>query len=227
MGFYQEHPKFYIAVDCIIFGFEKEELKILLIKRNMEPCKGQWSLMGGFLQKGENLDKAASRILEELTGLKDVYMEQSYTYSEVERDTAARVLSTAYFALIQIDEFKKDTIQNKNAKWWNVNNLPLLVFDHNNMIVKALHILQRKSKVAPIGFELLPEKFTIPQLQSLYEAILQKSLDKRNFRKKILKSNVLDQLEEKDKKNSKKGAYFFQFNRNKYQEVNGAFDFDV
>ena len=216
-NYYREHEKFYLAVDCIIFGFDSEKLKLLLIKRNFDPCKGQRSLMGGFLKTRESLDNAAQRILHELTGLSDVYLEQLYVYGETYRDPGERVVSVAYYALIGVDKYQKEIGEKYHAHWFTVADMPDLVFDHNSMVDKALRRLKRKTRIEPIGFELLPEKFTIPQLQKLYEAIHQQELDKRNFRKKILSLGVLNKLDEKDKEGSKKGAYFYEFNQEKYQ----------
>jgi len=216
---YKEKDRHLVAVDSIIFGFDKEKLKILLIKRNFEPCLGEWSLMGGFLKKEESLDDAATRVLYRLTGLKNVYLEQLYTYGDLDRDPVAQVLSTAYFALIDIENYQEQLSHRYNAKWWDIKKFPDLIFDHNQMVDRALHRLQRRTRNQPIGFELLPEKFTIPQLQHLYEAIHQRKMDKRNFRKKILSHDFLDRLNEKDKSNSKKGAFLYKFNEKKYKEL--------
>ena len=219
MNPYQQYDQFYVAVDCIIFGFNKENLELLLIKRNFPPQKDKYSLMGGFLNKDESLDKSAQRILEELTGLDDVYLEQLYTYGEVNRDPGNRVISVAYYALINSEKYGKNISEDYHAHWYEINNYPGLIFDHNQMVDKALKRLRRKAKNQPIGFELLPEKFTIPQLQQLYEAIYQQKFDKRNFRKKILDMNVLKKLEEKDKESSKKGAYYYKFDKQKYDKL--------
>jgi len=225
---YKEKDRHLVAVDSIIFGFDKEKLKILLIKRNFEPCRGEWSLMGGFLRNEESLDDAATRVLYRLTGLKDLYLEQLYTYGDLNRDPGARVLSTAYFALIDIEEYQEQLSNRYNAKWWDIEKFPDLIFDHNQMVNKALRRLQRRTRNQPIGFELLPEKFTIPQLQSLYEAIHQRKMDKRNFRKKILSYDFLDRMEEKDKSNSKKGAFLYKFNEKKYKElVKQGYSFEI
>jgi len=225
---YKEKDRHLVAVDSIIFGFDKEKLKILLIKRNFEPCRGEWSLMGGFLRNEESLDDAATRVLYRLTGLKDLYLEQLYTYGDLNRDPGARVLSTAYFALIDIEEYQEQLSNRYNAKWWDIEKFPDLIFDHNQMVNKALRRLQRRTRNQPIGFELLPEKFTIPQLQSLYEAIHQRKMDKRNFRKKILSYDFLERLEEKDKSNSKKGAFLYKFNEKKYKElVKQGYSFEI
>lgn len=215
---YAKNTPVWVAVDCIIFGFDNEKLKQLLIKRNFEPEKGKWSLMGGFLEQNETLEGAAQRILFELTGLKDIYLEQLFTYSEPNRDSAGRVISVAYYALININEYDLNLSKNHNAHWHEVDKIPDLIFDHNQMVEKARKRLQRKAATQPIGFELLPKNFTLPQLQLLYEAIYGKDLDKRNFRKNILNSGLLIKQDEKNKEYSKKGAFFYQFDQNKYNE---------
>lgn len=222
---YTEHARHYVAIDSIIFGFSEGNLKLLLIKRNFEPCKGQWSLMGGFVKNDESTDEAANRILEQLTGLKSIFLEQLYTYGDIDRDSEARVISIAYYALINIDDYDKKLGQYYGAKWFNIDEIPVLVFDHAKMVEKALRRLRRKTIAQPIGFELLPEKFTLPQLQQLYEAIHQQSMDKRNFRKKILGMKVLSKLEEKDKSSSKRGAFLYKFDKEKYDYLieNGGF----
>lgn len=225
---YKQHPKHYVAVDCIIFGFDREKIKLLVIKRNFEPMNGQWSLMGGFLQEGENLDQAAQRVLGELTGLSEVYLEQLYTYSDITRDVAGRVLSAAYYALINSDEFVPTMGKQHRAEWFDLGKLPGLIMDHNQMVEKALARLRRRCRTQPIGFELLPQKFTLPQLQQLYEAIFQESYDKRNFRKKILAMGILNQLSEKEKDSSRKGAYLYTFDLQKYNELkNKGFHFEL
>jgi ADP-ribose pyrophosphatase YjhB (NUDIX family) len=224
---YSEHPKHYVAVDCIIFGYEitDRELKLLLIKRGFDPAKGKWSLAGGFVQEGESLDDAASRVLRSLTGISDLYMEQLYTYGDVERDPGARVISNAYFALIGIHEIDRMKQEKNGAHWRSISDLPDLIFDHRKMVDRALAELVESIKVHPVGFELLPEKFTLVQLQSLYEAIYRKAIDKRNFRKKILSMNLLDKQDDKERETSRKGAYYYRFNEQKYRELtrNGSF----
>ena len=219
--FYEKYNQFYVAVDCIIFGFDNEELKILLIKRDFEPRLGEWSLMGGFLSTEEDLDDAAQRVLTELTGLKDVYLEQLYTYGEKDRDPAGRVVSTAYYALIKTESYDESLLEKHHAGWFSLNDIPSLVFDHNVMVEKALKRLRRKSRIQPVGFELLPEKFTLPQLQKLYEAIHGEEFDKRNFRKKMLSFGVLKKLEQKEKESSRKGAFFYMFDRKRYESLVG------
>ena len=223
---YSSEDKVLLAVDCIIFGFDKEELKILLIKRNFEPELGKWSLIGGFLKNEENLDKAAIRILHHLTGLNNIYMEQLYAFSKVDRDPAERTISVAYYALIDIASHDQDVIQLDSAQWFSLKKAPKLIFDHNRMVERAIARLQRRALGKPIGFELLPEKFTMRQLQKLYEAILDKKLDKRNFINKFNSLDILVKLNEKDMTVSRKGAYLFQFDEEKYNsKVEEGFSF--
>lgn len=213
---YQKHVKALLAVDCIIFGFNQDNLKILLIKRDFEPQKGKWSLMGGFLRPDETLDEAASRILQKLTGLHDIYLDQLRSFSDPDRDPVDRTVSTAYYALINIEEHNKELTKKHSAEWFNIQDIPALIFDHNDMISQAINRLRYKASTEPIGFELLPEKFTMRQLQKLYEAILGQELDKRNFIKKILSLDVLIKLDEKDMTSSKKGSFLYKFDAEKY-----------
>lgn len=214
--YYKEYEQHLVALDCIIFGFDEGELKLLLLKRRFEPAKGEWSLMGGFLRKSESLDEAAQRILNQLTGLSNIFMEQLYVFGEVARDPGARTLSVAYYALIKIDENDRLLAETHGAEWVSLKQLPRLIFDHTKMVAKALEALRRKISHEPIGFELLPEKFTLPQLHSLYESICQEKLDKRNFRKQILETGLLIKLNEKDKDSSRKGAFYYKFDHKRY-----------
>jgi len=217
--YYAEGAKELIAADCIIFGFDEDELKLLVIKRLFEPSAGEWSLIGSFIKDGESLADAAKRILFELTGLNNVYMSQLYAHGDVNRDPGARVISVSYYALININEHDNKLVKEFGARWVSVSKLPNLVFDHNEMVETALNRLQKEAKFKPLGFELLPQKFTLPKLQSLYEAIYQKKIDKRNFRKSILKTGVLDKLDEKEKESSKKGAFYYSFNEKNYKKL--------
>ena len=207
-----------LAVDCIIFGFDKNQLKLLLTKRALEPEIGKWSLIGGFVASNESLDDAATRILYKLTGLKNVYMEEVKAFSEVKRDPVERTISVAYYALIKANRNLKLS-EKYGAQWFPNNKIPPLIFDHFDMVSAAMKKLKTIAKHQPIGFELLPKKFTIPQLRSLYEAIYEKELDKRNFSRKILAMDLLEKLDEKDKRNSKKGAYFYRFDKKRYIEL--------
>ncbi|MEO8533985.1 MAG: NUDIX domain-containing protein [Flavobacterium sp.] len=215
---YSSADKALLAVDCIIFGFDHEGLKILLIKRDFEPEKGKWSLIGGFLKRDEILDNAAIRILNSYTGLNDIYMEQLYAYSEIDRDPVERTISVSYYALINIENHNAELIQNYHAKWFSINEMPKLIFDHDEMVQHAIRRLRYRTSIKPIGFELLPEKFTMRQLLELYEAILSKELDKRNFISKINSLEILNKLEEKDMGSSRKGSYLYTFNKEKYEE---------
>lgn len=232
MNIYPSSSKHLLAVDCIIFGYDilEREIKLLLFKRIFEPAKGRWSLAGGFVDPDESLDEAASRILRKLTGLDSVYMKQSYAYGEKDRDQGDRVVSVAYFALIPIRDIDKELAERNGVSWRSLSSLPDLIFDHPLMVKRALSDLQNQVKIRPVGFELLPEKFTLVQLQDLYEAIYQRKVDKRNFRKKILSMGILEKLDEKERETSKKGAYYFKFNELTYKKLrqNGFyFNLDV
>ena len=216
---YNISNKILVAVDCIIFGFDGKEIQALLIKRDFEPEKGKWSLMGGFVTQDESTDEAAIRILHQLTGLHNIYMEQLYCFSDVNRDSAGRVISIAYFALINIESYREQLEAEHEARWFPLNKMPQLIFDHKEMVAEAQQRLQEKVSNHPIGFELLPGKFTLPQLQNLYEAIYESPLDKRNFKRKILSLGILNKLEEKEKESSRKGAFFYVFDKIKYSKL--------
>lgn len=213
---YSSADKVLLAVDCIIFGFDHEGLKILLIKRDFEPEKGKWSLMGGFLKNDEVLDQAAIRILSTYTGLNDIYMEQLHSYSEINRDPVDRTISVSYYALINIENHNTELIKNYHAQWFSVGDAPNLIFDHNEMVQHAIRRLRYRTSTKPVGFELLPEKFTMRQLLELYEAVLDKVLDKRNFISKINSLDILVKLNEKDMLSSRKGSYLYTFDKEKY-----------
>jgi len=225
-----------ISVDCVIFGFSKNQLKVLLIKRDYQDGDRRaedFKLPGDFITRMEDLDKAASRTLEELTGLKNIYLKQFAVFGKPDRISRTvdldwlyettgmkihRVVTTAYFALINISESNKDFAIKNNASWMDVCKIPVLAFDHSEIVARGLAHLQASLRNEPIGFELLPEKFTIRKLQRLYEVILNVELDNRNFRKKILKSNYLIQLEEKQEGVAHKPAYYYRFDRRKYEK---------
>lgn len=217
MTHYQDQTHLLVAVDCIIFGFDNEELKLLLIKRDFEPERDKWSLMGGFLQPNENADAAAERVLHRLTGLRDVYLDQVHTFSDPKRDPVERTVCIAYYALINIEDHNEELSEKHGAQWFSLKDAPTLIFDHEQMVTAAIQKLRYKTSVQPIGFELLPEKFTMRQLQKLYEAILDEELDKRNFVKKINQLDILTKLNEKDMSSSKKGSFLFQFDKSKYE----------
>ncbi len=218
---YSTEDKVLLAVDCIIFGFDGEDLKILLIKRDFEPEKGKWSLVGGFLKKDENLEHAAVRILKHYTGLDNIYMEQVATFSEVDRDPAERTISTAYYALINIQEHNDKLNKQFSANWFSISEAPSLIFDHNIMVSSAITLLRDRASTKPIGFELLPEKFTMRHLQNLYEAIWNLKIDKRNFINKINALGIVEKLNEKDKESSRKGSFLYQFNADSFDQNSG------
>lgn len=218
-NYYSSNPKLYVGIDCIIFGFNEGELNLLLLKRNFEPAMGEWSLMGGFVQEDESVDDAAKRVLNELTGLEDVYMEQVQAFGAIDRDPGERVVSIVYYALININEYDKESVQQHNAFWVNINELPALIFDHPQMVEKARKLMQQKASTEPIGFNLLPKLFTLSQLQSLYEAIYGESIDKRNFRKRIAEMDYIEKTDKIDKTGSKRGAALYQFNEKAYRKA--------
>ncbi len=211
-----------VSIDCVLFGFDGGELKILLIERNEEPFKDWWALPGYLIGDNESLDQSASRILHELTGLTDVYMEQYYAFGEVGRHPQGRVVTIAYYAMLRLggDKILKPlTNYAKKAQWININELPKLAFDHQYIFDKGLEKIKRRIKHLPIAFELLPEKFTLTQVQNVYELILGKKLDKRNFRKKILSFGVLKELDEKQKGVSFRAATLYKFDKRKYAKL--------
>lgn len=224
-AFYSEQDRFYVAVDCIILGFQDDEIRLLVHNREMEPTIGGMSLVGGFVKCTESVNEAAVRVLHSLTGLEDIFMEQVGVYGEIERDPGERVISCAYYALIDISSHDDSLLQKRNAYWVNIARSSELIFDHTQMVTDALNILRRKAAFQPIGFNLLPDKFTLTQLQILYEAIYNHTLDKRNFRKRMLGFGFLEKLDEIDKSGSKKGAYYYQFRKDKIHLLNADYGF--
>lgn len=212
LNLYQKQTKCLVALDSIIFGFDGEKLKLLLVKRGIEENKDTWSLMGGWLQEAESLDQAAVRIVNNLTGLKNIYLEQVSTFGAPQRDPIQRTVSVTYFALINTTDFLQTTEMEYEGKWFDFDELPNMLFDHKEMIEKSIECLRQKAAFQPVGFELLPEKFTLPSLQNLYEAIFNKKFDRRNFSRKMIATGFLKRLDEKQKGVSKKGAYFYEFN---------------
>jgi len=207
-----------VAIDCIIFGFDGSDLKLLLVQRGIEPEIHKWSLMGGFINPDESPEDAANRVLEQRTGLKNVYMDQFQVFGKPDRDPVERVLSIAYFALIDIHQYEKQISDEYHAEWFPLNEMPDLIFDHNEMVKLAKRQLRYKAALHPILFQLLPEKFTIPQLQSLYEGVYQTTFDDRNFSRKLLSTGLLVKLSEKDKQSSKKGAFYYRLDQSHYLE---------
>ena len=215
---YSKHKRFLFAVDCIIFGYDGQELKLLVIERGIEPLKGLWGLVGGFVNDNESSESAAVRVLKDLTGLDGIYMEQLYGFSEPDRDTVERTISIAYFALIDIKKYKQQINENYHPVWFSINQLPDLIFDHTKIVEIAKEKLRYNAALHPLLFELLPEKFTMPQLQSLYEVVYNVEFDKGNFNRKLASTKLLLKLKDKDKLNSKKGAFYYTVDPNKYTE---------
>ena len=207
-----------VATDCIIFGFDGRDIKLLLVQRAIEPEKNKWSLMGGFIQPEESPEDAAIRVLEQRTGLKDVYMDQFHVFGKPDRDPVERTLSVAYYALIDIHQYEQQISEEYHPEWFLLNELPELIFDHAEMVKLALRQLRYKAASHPILFQLLPEKFTIPQLQALYEGVYQTEFDDRNFSRKLLSTGLLVKLPEKDKMSSKKGAFYYKLDQSHYKE---------
>lgn len=216
---YRIQEKHYIAVDCVIFGYENDELKVLLYPRGFAPSIGEWSLLGGFVTKNETLGDAARRVLYKTTGLQNIYQEQVHAFSRIDRDPAGRVISIAYYALIRIKQQDSDLLKEHNAQWWPVSKLPKLIFDHHEMIDNALFRLQKKAGTEIIGPELLGDVFTLTNLKKLYEAIFQREIDAGNFRKKILSLGILHNTGKKDKSESKKGAFLYNFKKRSDKQI--------
>jgi 8-oxo-dGTP diphosphatase len=223
MANYAGQTRVLAAVDCIIFGFDGESLKVLLMKRGLEPGKNKWSLIGGFLAKSESLEQAATRVLKKFTGIEGLYMHQLFTFSDPVRDPLERTLSTAFTSLIDIHQYEKQIIKDYHAEWFLVGKKPKLIFDHDSMLKMAQQELRYQAASHPILFELLPEKFTIPQLQSLYEGVYETRFDNRNFSRKVLSTELLIKLREKDKFSSKKGAFYYKLNKKKYKAGYNSF----
>jgi len=216
--YYNEHSKFFVSVDCIIFGFDQGELQLLIGKRQMDPGRGEWSLYGGFVQEDESVDDAAKRVLKELTGIKDLYMRQVGAFGQVHRDPGERVISVVYYALINVKDYNNTLLESHGTEWVGIDHLPPLYSDHKEMIERALNIMRVKMRSQPIGFNLLPRLFTLTQLQRLYESVGGKELDKRNFRKRIKEMNFIEKTELIDKTGSKRGAALYRFNKKVYEE---------
>lgn len=222
---YSRQKRMLVAVDCIIFGYDGQELKLLLIRRSFEPEMGKWSLMGGFVQADESSETAAFRVLKQLTGLENVYMEQLYAFSHPDRDPLERTVSIAYFSLIDINQYQQQISHEYHAEWFPVKKIPPLIFDHGSMVTLAKEKLRSKANHHPILFELLAERFTLPQLHNLYEKVYETVIDKRNFSRKILSSGLLVRLKQKEKGFSKRGAYYYRIDKRAYQHKFDAFAF--
>ncbi len=219
MPYTYEYPRPALTVDCIIFGFDNDVLKLLLIERGHDPFKDAWALPGGFVDMDEDLETAALRELEEETGVKDLFIEQLFTFGQPGRDPRGRVVSVAYYALVNLKDHPVQAASDaSNAEWFKIDKLPPLAFDHEAIVKVAIERLKGKIRYQPIGFELLPKKFTVGQLQKLYEVILGKPLNKRNFRTKIMKLGILRQLERQSDV-AHRPAYLYEFDQEKYEEL--------
>ena len=224
-----EYPRGALTVDCVVFGLDEEDLKVMLIQRGLAPFEGKWALPGGFVRVGETLEEAARRELEEETGLQKVFLEQLYTFGAVDRDPRERVVSVAYYALVNLREHKVEAATDaRDAAWFGVHDVPSLAFDHADILQIALERLRAKLRYQPIGFELLPKKFTLSDLQHLYELVLERELDKRNFRKRVLGMDLLVETDEVQQDVAHRAARLYRFDERKYRRLAKAgFNFEL
>lgn len=229
MAFTYKYPRPALTVDCVVFGLDEQDLKVLLIQRDLEPFAGQWALPGGFAAVGEALEDAARRELMEETGLRNIFLEQLYTFSDPERDPREHVVTVAYYALVNLSEHKVQAATDaRNAAWFAVDDIPKLAFDHAAILKVAYDRLKGKIRYQPVGFELLPGKFTLRQLQGLYEKILDRELDKRNFRKKILNMGIIEELDEIEADVSHRAARLYRFDKKQYDaKIKDGFNFEL
>lgn len=229
MPYTYEYPRGALTVDCVVFGLDEDELKILLIQRALPPFEGKWALPGGFVHVDESIEEAARRELEEETGLRDVYLEQLFTFGSVDRDPRERVVSVAHYALVKLSEHRVQAATDaRDAAWFSVHDAPSLAFDHAEILQLALEKLKEKLRRQPVGFELLPKKFTLTQLQHLYEIVLERPLDKRNFRKRVLAMDLLVETDEVQQDVAHRAARLYRFDERKYRRlVKGGFHFEL
>ncbi len=216
--YYSEHSQYWVSVDCIVFGFDNNQLKLLIGRRQMDPGRGEWSLYGGFVRVNESLEDAANRVLHDLTGMRKIYMKQVGAFGAVDRDPGERVISVAYCALINVHDYDDKLREQYGLQWVDIDSLPRLYSDHNQMVKKAVMLLRHRIKTEPLSFNLLPDLFTLTQLQHVYEAILGGDIDKRNFRKRIKQIDFIEKTELIDKVTSKRGAALYRFNRKMYDD---------
>lgn len=229
MAYTYSHPHPAVTTDCVVFGLDDEDLKVLLIERDSEPFAGTWAFPGGFVNIDEPLENAALRELREETGLQKVYLEQLYTFGHPDRDPRERIITVAYYALVNIRDHEiMAATDARNAAWFAVTDTPTLAFDHETIFQVALERLKGKVRYQPIGFELLPRMFTLNQLQHLYETILEKKLDKRNFRRKILSMGFIAETDEIQQDVAHRAARLYRFDKKQYEDlVKKGFNFEV
>ena len=218
-----------LTVDCVVFGLGQDGLKVLLIRRGRAPFRGKWALPGGFVETDESLEDAARRELREETGLHRIFLEQLYTFGRPKRDPRERVVTVAYYALVNLGEHRiRASTDARAAAWFSVSHLPGLAFDHAEILRRALARLKGKVRCEPIGFELLPRQFTLSQLQQLYEKILERPLDKRNFRRKILGMGLLVPLDGVEQDVAHRPARLYRFARRRYANLQKkGFNFEI
>jgi len=220
MTYTYEYPRPAVTVDCVLFGLDEEDLKVLLIQRDLEPFAGRWALPGGFVHIGESPEESARRELKDETGVKNVFLEQLYTFGHPDRDPREHIISIAYYALVNLNDHEiLAATDAREAAWFEIDDIPNLAFDHDLILKTAYERLSGKVRYQPIGFELLPNKFTLRQLQKLYEKVLDRSIDKRNFRKKILGMGILEELDEVETDVSHRAARLYRFNKSKYNDM--------
>ena len=224
-----EYPRGALTVDCVVFGLDEQELKVMLIQRGLAPFEGKWALPGGFVRVDETLEEAARRELAEETGLSDIFLEQLYTFGAVDRDPRERVVSIAYYALVNLSDHKVHAATDaRDAAWFGVHDVPSLAFDHAGILQMALERLRAKLRYQPVGFELLPKKFTLSQLQHLYELVLERQLDKRNFRKRVLAMDLVVETDEVERDVAHRAARLYRFDERKYRRLAEAgFNFEL
>lgn len=229
MSFSYQFARAAVTVDCVVFGLDDEDLKVLLIRRDLPPFEDKWALPGGFVRIDETLDEAARRELQEETSLERVFLEQLYTFGGIDRDPRERVITVAYYALVRLSDHRVQAATDaRDAVWFAMDDLPPLAFDHDQILETAHQRLQGKVRYQPIGFELLPPKFTLTQLQKLYEIVLGRVLDKRNFRKKIQGMGILEELDEVEKDVAHRAARLYRFDKKEYgRMVKQGFHFEI
>jgi 8-oxo-dGTP diphosphatase len=229
VGYTYQYARPALTVDVVVFALDEPDLQVMLIQRDIEPFAGDWALPGGFVRVEETLDEAAARELREETGLQDIYLEQLYTFGMVDRDPRERVVTVAYYALVNlVGHHVQASTDARRAAWFSVNDVPALAFDHRQILATALERLRSKVRYQPIGFELLPDKFTLRQLQHLYEIVLDRPLDKRNFRKKALSMGIIKETNEIETDVAHRAARLFRFDKKAYDRLTKrGFNFEI